>query len=311
MVAGPLLRLDRLTKRYPGVTALDGLTLEVPRGRVGLVGANGAGKTTMFRMLLGLAHPTEGRVEVCGVDVAADPIGVRSRLGYMPEHDCLPLDQTAADVVATFGELSGLPARAARQRASDILDLVGLDEARFRPIGGFSTGMRQRTKLAQALVGDPELVLLDEPTAGLDPLGREEMLALVARLGTFGISVLMATHLLDDVQQVCDHVVMIDGGKLVVSGTTDSLLERTGSVTVDVGVRWAELVAGLAGVGLAAADARRPAWRCRSTTTRDLDVVRDVVADLGLPLHRLSTRLTSLDEVFLERARGPTAGRAG
>ena len=155
---------------------------------------------------------------MCGIDVARDPIGVRARLGYMPEHDCLPLDQTAADVVSTFGELSGLPARAARQRASDILDLVGLDEARFRPIGGFSTGMRQRTKLAQAIVGDPELVLLDEPTAGLDPLGREDMLALVARLGSFGISVLMATHLLDDVQQVCDHVVMIDAGRLVVVG---------------------------------------------------------------------------------------------
>jgi ABC-2 type transport system ATP-binding protein len=198
---GPLFRLESLTKRYPGVTALDDLTVEVPRGLVGLVGANGAGKTTMFRLMLGLARPSEGRLEVCGVDVAADPIEVRSRLGYMPEHECLPLDQTAADVVATFGELSGLPARDARQRASDILDLVGLDEARFRPISGFSTGMRQRTKLAQALVGDPELVLLDEPTAGLDPVGREEMLALVARLGTFGISVLMATHLLDDVQQ--------------------------------------------------------------------------------------------------------------
>ena len=208
--SGPLLRIDGLTKRYPGTTALDDLTVEVPRGRIGLVGANGAGKTTTFRLLLGLAHPTEGRIEVCGIDVARDPIGVRARLGYMPEHDCLPLDQTAADVVSTFGELSGLPARAARQRASDILDLVGLDEARFRPIGEFSTGMRQRTKLAQAIVGDPELVLLDEPTAGLDPLGREDMLALVARLGSFGISVLMATHLLDDVQQVCDHVVMID-----------------------------------------------------------------------------------------------------
>ncbi len=153
----------------------------------------------------------------------------------MPEHDCLPLDQTAADVVATFGELSGLPARAARQRASDILDLVGLDEARFRSIGEFSTGMRQRTKLAQAIVGDPELVLLDEPTAGLDPAGRDDMLALVARLGSFGISVLMATHLLDDVQKVCDYVVMIDAGRLVVAGATDSLLERTGTVTVDVG----------------------------------------------------------------------------
>src|SRR6188472_3485893 len=244
--AGPLLRIERLTKRYPGVTALYDLNVNVPRGRVGLVGANGAGKTTTFRLLLGLAHPTEGRVEVCGLDVAADPIAVRARLGYMPEHDCLPLDQTAADVVSTFGELSGLPARASRQRASDILDLVGLDEARFRPIGGFSTGMRQRTKLAQAIVGDPELVLLDEPTAGLDPVGRDDMLTLVARLGSFGISVLMATHLLDDVQKVCDYVVMIDAGRLVVAGATDSLLERTGTVTVDVGVHGDELVAALA-----------------------------------------------------------------
>src|SRR3954466_8217002 len=232
-----------LTKRSPGgVTALDAVDLDLPAGRVGLVGANGAGKTTLFRLLLGLTRPDAGTVEVNGTAVADDPIGVRSRIGYMPEHDCLPLDQTAADVVSTFGELGGLPSRAARQRASDILDLVGLDEARFRPIGGFSTGMRQRTKLAQALVGDPELVLLDEPTAGLDPMGRDEMLALVARLGTFGISVLMATHLLDDVQQVCDHVVMIDAGKLVVAGATDSLLERTGIVTVDVGPRRDELV---------------------------------------------------------------------
>jgi ABC-2 type transport system ATP-binding protein len=283
------------------VTALDGLTIELPRGLVGLVGANGAGKTTMFRLLLGISKPTEGSIEVCGLDVATDPIGVRSRLGYMPEHDCLPLDQTAADVVSTFGELSGLPARAARQRASDILDLVGLDEARFRPIGGFSTGMRQRTKLAQALVGDPELVLPDEPTAGLDPLGREEMLALVARLGTFGISVMMATHLLDDVQQVCDHVVMIDAGRLVVSGGTDSLLERTGLVTVDVGVRGDELVAALVLVGLTAV-ADDGLVEVTVEGNQQMDVLRDVIAERGLPLYRLSTRLTSLDEVFLRLA---------
>jgi ABC-2 type transport system ATP-binding protein len=301
--SGPLLRLTGLTKRYTGVTALDGLTLELPHGRIGLVGANGAGKSTLFRLLLGLAHPTEGHVEVCGIDVAADPIGVRSRLGYMPEHDCLPLDQTAADVVSTFGELSGLPARAARQRASDILDLVGLDEARFRAIGGFSTGMRQRTKLAQALVGDPELVLLDEPTAGLDPLGREEMLALVERLGSFGISVLMATHLLDDVQQVCDHVVMIDAGRLVVSGQTDSLLERTGVVTVDVGRHTDTLVVGLARIGLAAT-AIDGVVEVTVEGDEHMDELRDVVADLGLPLFRLSTRLTSLDEVFVRRSGG-------
>jgi ABC-2 type transport system ATP-binding protein len=298
---GPLLRLTDLTKRYPGVTALDALSLEVGDGRIGLVGANGAGKSTLFRILLGLAHPTEGTVEVCGIDVASDPIGVRSRLGYMPEHECLPLDQTAADVVSTFGELSGLPPRAARQRASDILDLVGLDEARFRPIGGFSTGMRQRTKLAQALVGDPELVLLDEPTAGLDPIGREEMLALVERLGTFGISVLMATHLLDDVQQVCDHVVMIDAGRLVVSGATDSLLERAGRVTIDVGRHTEALVDGLTRIGLASEVVD---GMVEATVDSDdhMDEIRDVVADLALPLFRLSTRLTSLDEVFLRRS---------
>jgi ABC-2 type transport system ATP-binding protein len=301
VVASSLLHIDGLTKRYPGVTALDDLTIDLPRGLVGLVGANGAGKTTMFRLLLGISKPTEGRIEVCGIDVAGDPIGVRSRLGYMPEHDCLPLDQTAADVVSTFGELSGLPARVARQRASDILDLVGLDEARFRPISGFSTGMRQRTKLAQALVGDPELVLLDEPTAGLDPLGREEMLALVARLGSFGISVLMATHLLDDVQQVCDHVVMIDAGRLVVSGGTDALLERTGFVTIDVGPRGDDLVAGLATIGIVAVSAD---GLVEVTVEGDhqLDMLRDVIAELGLPLYRLTTRLTSLDEVFLRLA---------
>ena len=301
MLSGPLLHLDGLTKRYPGTTALDDLTLEVPRGRVGLVGANGAGKTTMFRLLLGLAHPTEGDIEVCGVDVARDPIAVRSRLGYMPEHDCLPLDQSASDVVSTFGELSGLPARAARQRASDILELVGLDEARFRPIGEFSTGMRQRAKLAQAIVSDPELVLLDEPTSGLDPAGRDDMLELVARLGSFGISVLMATHLLDDVQKVCDYVVMIDAGRLVVAGATDSLLERTGIVTIDVGPRRDELIAALGHTTLPAV-AAEGVVEVEVNGDDELDQVRDVIAQLELPLYRLSTRVTSLDEVFLHRA---------
>jgi ABC-2 type transport system ATP-binding protein len=289
------------------VTALDGLTVEVPRGLVGLVGANGAGKTTLFRLLLGLARPTEGTVEVCGHAVAADPIGARSRLGYMPEHDCLPLDQSASDVVATLGEMSGLPARAARQRASEVLDLVGLDEARFRPVGGFSTGMRQRVKLAQALVADPELALLDEPTAGLDPTGREEMLLLVARLATFGISVLLATHLLDDVARVCDHVLMLDGGRLVVAGPTDTLLHQTGKLTVEVNAGIGRLARALTEQGLTVVTAGEEgldgeAGALDVVVGPDvepvLDTIRDVLADLGLPLHRLSSRAASLDEAF-------------
>ncbi len=293
----PVLRIERLTKRYGPATAVDGLTVDVPPGRTGLVGANGAGKTTLFRMVLGLTRPDDGTIEVTGRSVAEDPIGIRNRIGYMPEHDCLPGDQSAPDVVSTLGELSGLPPRAARQRASDVLDLVGLDEARFRPVGGFSTGMRQRTKLAQAIVADPTLVLLDEPTAGLDPIGRAEMLDLVARLGGFGISVVVATHLLDDVAQVCDQVVMPDAGRLMVSGPTEGLLSRTGTITVDVDGRDAELIGALEPRGLRATQGEG-AVEVAVGEEADVDLICAVVAELGLPLTRLSSRRTSLDELF-------------
>ena len=303
--AAPLIRTQDLTLTYPGgTTALDGLTLEVPTGSIGLVGANGAGKTTLIRLALGLLQPTSGSIEVAGPLVADDPGGVRNRLGYMPEHDCLPLDQSASDVVSTFGELAGLPPRAARQRASEVLDLVGLDEARFRPIGGFSTGMRQRTKLAQALVADPALVLLDEPTAGLDPMGREEMLALLTRLATFGISVLIATHLLDDVQRVCDSVVLISGGKLLHAGPTEALLQRTGRVRVELGGGAEALVERLAAAGIEATALDDATLEVADDGPATLDVVRDAVDDLALSLHALTSRRHSLDELFLgEEAR--------
>jgi len=299
-----LLRTDGLSLRYPGGTlALDELTVDVPRGSVGLVGANGAGKTTLLRLALGQLRPTAGTIEVAGRPVAEEPVGVRAHIGFMPEHDCLPPDQTAADVVATLGELAGLPSRAARQRASEVLDLVGLDEARFRPIGGFSTGMRQRTKLAQAIVADPEVVLLDEPTAGLDPIGREEMLALVGRLAGFGISALVATHLLDDVQRICDQVVMIDGGKLRHTGATQALLHRTGAVRVQVDDGAAHLadLLGAAGVAVTVVDDATLDVRVDGDEGRVLDLVRDGADDLGLALHALTTRRGSLDELFLDQ----------
>jgi ABC-2 type transport system ATP-binding protein len=303
-----MLRTAELTMSYPGGSvALAGLTVDVPSGSVGLVGANGAGKTTLFRLMLGLMQPTSGWIEVTGRNVAADPIGIRGRLGYMPEHDCLPLDQSASDVVATFGELAGLPPRAARQRASDVLDLVGLDEARFRPVGGFSTGMRQRTKLAQALVADPHLVLLDEPTAGLDPVGREDMLDLVARLAGFGISVLLATHLLDDVQRVCEHVVMIDRGQLVLAGPIDQLMQTTGVMRVEVGGHEravALLAQALSERGLVASAVDQHSVEVETSEHGDaaFDLVRDAVVDLGLRLYSLSTRHRSLDDLFLQEA---------
>ncbi len=298
-----LLETRGLTKTYPGgVRALDDLDLTLEPGIIGLVGANGAGKSTLFRILLGLTRPDAGEVRIAGIDVRADPIAARSRMGFMPEHECLPTDQSAADVVATLGEIAGLPARAARQRASDVLDLVGLDEARFRPIEGFSTGMRQRTKLAQAIVADPEVVLLDEPTAGLDPAGRHEMLDLVRRLGDFGISVVLATHLLDDVQATCDQVAMIDAGRLVAAGRTESLLETTGLVRVDVSGRGPDLLAVLTGrLADGATLLDDGTVEVAVDSDDDLDAIVAAVAGADLPLHALSSRRTSLDEVFLDR----------
>ena len=304
MLAEPLLRIEGLTKRYPGVDRAR--RPDVRRCRAA-ASASSAPTAPARRRCSGCCSgsPTrrEGRIEVCGIDVARDPIGVRvaprlharARLPAARSDrgrrrvDVRRAERAAGRVPPASGPPTSSTSSASTRRAS-------ARSAGSRP------GMRQRTKLAQALVGDPELVLLDEPTAGLDPLGREEMLALVARLGTFGISVLMATHLLDDVQQVCDHVVMIDAGRLVVSGATDSLLERTGMVTVDVGPRRRR--------ARRRARRRRPAGdrpttaSSRSTVDGDaqLDALRDVIADLGLPLYRLSTRLTSLDDVFLRRA---------
>jgi ABC-2 type transport system ATP-binding protein len=297
-----LLRTRGLTKTFGSTTAVRDLTVDVPVGRIGLVGANGAGKSTFFKLVLGLMRPTDGTIEVNGRSVAADPVGIRQRIGYMPEHECLPLDQSAADVVAMLGELSGLRARDARQRASDMLDLVGLDESRFRPVGTYSTGMKQRVKLAQAIVADPEVVLLDEPTAGLDPTGRDEMLDLIARLGQEGVSVVMSTHLLADVERTCDHVVMLDGGRLVVSREVETLMVMTGSVTVEVDGGTELLVAELARRGHRAevVDGRIEV----QAPDRDLalDVIRDAVAELDLPLTRLASRMASLDDVFMREA---------
>ena len=300
----PLLRTQGLTKTFGSTTAVRDLTLEVPVGRIGLVGANGAGKSTFFKLVLGLMRPSAGTIEVNGRSVADDPVRIRQHIGYMPEHECLPLDQSAADVVAMLGELSGLRSRDARQRASDMLDLVGLDEARFRPVGTYSTGMKQRVKLAQAIVADPDVVLLDEPTAGLDPTGRDEMLDLIARLGQEGVSVVMSTHLLADVERTCDHVVMLDGGRLVVSREVETLMVMTGSVTVEVDEGAERLVAELARRGHEAeiVDGRIEV----AAPDRDvaLDAIRDAVADLDLPLNRLASRMASLDDVFLREAAG-------
>ncbi len=296
-----------LTKRYPAVTALDGLDVSVGDGVTGLVGANGAGKSTLIKILLGLVPATSGSAQVLGHDVARDGSRIRALVGYMPEHDCLPADVSASDLVVHMGQMSGLPYAAARERAADVLRHVGLAEERYRPIGGYSTGMKQRVKLAQALVHDPELVLLDEPTNGLDPSARDDMLSLVRRIGTdFGIAVLVTSHLLGELERISDHVVILDAGRLLRSSATTDFTHATGVLLVEVqGPTDADRL-----LGQALVDAGLSAWPAGKmievqvvddTTT---DVVRDLTVDLGLGLVRMQERHQRIEDVFRDGGAG-------
>ena len=295
-----MIAADRLTKRYPGVTALDELTLEIPPGIVGLVGANGAGKSTLIKILLGLLPASDGGVRVLGLDPARQGGRVRGLVGYMPEHDCLPPDLSATELVVHMGRVSGLPAAAARERAADTLRHVGLYEERYRSIGGYSTGMKQRVKLAQALVHDPALVLLDEPTNGLDPAGRAEMLALVRRIGTeFGISILVSSHHLGEIERICTHVVVIDAGRLLRSSSIDRFTERSQVLAIEVDERADALEARLVAAGVRCRDEGRTLLvNVRDDLT--YDAIRDAIADLGLGLIRMEQGRHHIEDVFRE-----------
>jgi ABC-2 type transport system ATP-binding protein len=304
-----LIALRELTLRYPGgVTALDALTLELQPGIIGLVGANGAGKSTLIRILLGLLRPTSGEAAVMDLDVVSQGTDIRQFVGYMPESDCLPPDVSATDFVSHMARMSGLPASAARERTAEVLRHVGLYEERYRVIGGYSTGMKQRVKLAQALVHDPRLLLLDEPTNGLDPAGRDEMLALVRRTGTeFGIAVIVASHLLGEIERVSDFLVAIDAGRLLRAAPLDTFTERTGVLAVEVEEGGTALADALVGRGLQAiADGRTVLLPV--SEDRQYDTVRDVVAELGLPLVRLEQRRQSLEDLFRDDVAPPTEG---
>jgi ABC-2 type transport system ATP-binding protein len=229
--AEPIVTLDHVTVAYGRSVALREVTASFAAGAVGLLGPNGAGKSTMIKALLGFLAPTTGRMRVLGLDVATSPLEIRARVGYMPESDAHIPGMNAVSFVAYCGELAGLPPADAMQRAHEMLFYVGLGEARYRNVDTYSTGMKQRIKLAQALVHDPDLVFLDEPTNGMDPKGRDEMLELVRDLGHHkGVSLILSSHLLPDVEYTCDHVVVMDKGRVAVEGPIESLKQPRGRV---------------------------------------------------------------------------------
>ncbi|HRW02998.1 MAG TPA: ABC transporter ATP-binding protein [Tetrasphaera sp.] len=307
---------EGLTKDYGAVLALDGLTVQVAPGVTGLVGANGAGKSTLIKILLGLIPPTAGRARVLGHDIATEGPQIRAAVGYLPEHDCLPPDVSASDFAVHMAMMSGLPRVAARERAADVLRHVGLAEERYRPMGGYSTGMKQKAKLAQALVHDPKLVFLDEPTNGLDPAARDEMLGLIQRIGhDFGISIIVTSHLLGELERVSDQVVVLDGGRLLRASRTDDFLDATGALLVEVlgDDAQARMLDALTRAGLTAAprgsmltvDATHPANGQDGGADADVhDVIRDTAGALGLGLVRLQADHRRIEDVFAD-ASGP------
>lgn len=295
--ADALLVAESLTKHYRDVVALDDVSLALTEGITGILGENGAGKSTAIKIFMGLIHPTSGSATVLGEDVSKN-IEVRSRLGYMPEHDCLPTNVSAAEFLTHMAEVSGLPPLRARTRAADTLRHVGLFEERYRMMGGYSTGMKQRVKLAQALVHDPIIVFLDEATAGLDPAGREEMLDLVRKTHRdFGISVLFSSHLMSDVERTCDRIIVLQAGRVVQAGEVTHFTKETETVFIEVDTNRDRLVGALEKRGIPATiDGHGLAVQGPDESI--YDQLRDALVQAEAPLRRMAPRRRALTELF-------------
>ena len=292
-----LLSAERLTKHYKNVVALNDVSFTISDGITGILGENGAGKSTAIKIFLGLVRPTSGSVTVLG-EPASDNSAVRARLGYMPEHDCLPSQVSAAEFLTHMGEVSGLPPQVARTRAADTLRHTGLFEERYRAIGGYSTGMKQRVKLGQALVHDPAFVFLDEPTAGLDPMGREEMLTLVRKTHReFGISVLFSSHLMADVERTCDRIIVLQGGRVVQSGEVEHFTKETETVFIEVDTNRDRLIAALTERGVVV-KLDGSGLTIEGPDESVYDHVRDALVDAEAPLRRMAPRRRALAELF-------------
>ncbi len=299
------LAAQDLTVAFGANLALDAVTFDVPSGITGLVGANGAGKTTLLSLALGLRAPSGGSITVLGKNPADHGPEVRSLIGYSPEKSILPDDMPAFDFVKHLAQLRGIPRNEARLRSSEVLWLVGLGEERFRALGTMSTGQRQRVKLAQAVASSPSLLLLDEPTDGLDPVQRDEMLALIAKVATeFSIDVILSSHLLEEVERICDHVVALDAGSLVACGGLDELVGTIEGIEMELfdrseGHRERDAVVStlrasgvqvdVDGVVLTLSGAERSVLA---------DQARDSVAQHGARLRRISDRRRRLDDLF-------------
>ena len=296
----PVVSLDNVSVRYGSQLALRDVTAEFPSGAVGLLGPNGAGKSTMIKALLGFVHPTQGQMKVLDMDVRHSPLAIRSRIGYMPESDAHIPGMNAVSFVAYCAQLAGLPLADAMQRAHEVLYYVGLGEARYRNIETYSTGMKQRIKLAQALVHDPDLLFLDEPTNGMDPKGRDEMLELVRDIAhNKGMNLILSSHLLPDVEYTCDHVVVMDKGQVATAGPIEALKGHGGRVfEVRIKGDREPFIEALRVAGLECHASEEDLMRVFVPDERGARFLFRIAADQRVQMRHLRASVPTLEDVF-------------
>jgi ABC-2 type transport system ATP-binding protein len=299
-VVPSVVQLDRVSVKYGRSFALRDVSVEFPSGAVGLLGPNGAGKSTMIKALLGFVIPDQGEMRVLDLDVRHSPLAIRSRIGYMPESDAHIPNMNAVSFVAYCGELSGLPRADAMQRAHEVLYYVGLGEARYRNIDTYSTGMKQRIKLAQALVHDPDLLFLDEPTNGMDPKGRDEMLELIRDIShNKGLSLILCSHLLPDVEYTCDYVVVMDQGAIATHGPIESLKEHGGRVfELRIKGDTAAFVDVLHGAGLECHETEEDVMRVFVPEGRGAEHLFQLASTHRVQVRHLRASVPTLEDVF-------------
>ena len=308
-----MIELSHVSKRFRDVLALHDISLSIPGGRIALLGPNGSGKSTLIKIILGLIPPDTGTCRVLGFDVLEQGTDIRSHIGYMPEHDCLPTDLNAVEFVSAMGRLSGMGKIKAMERTHEVLYYLNMRDERYRPLGSYSGGMKQKVKLAQAIVHDPDIVFMDEPTSGLDPISRNEMLMALKTMAEHGhTNYILSTHLLQDVNAICDRVVMLHGGQLVVEDSLDNLLgkHRMGITVRTFGdpARLGEILACHNLEVSRTGEEIEVEWNHPDDMTR---IIR-LMAHHGFPLRQINTRVRDLDDVYLdivERRRSCPHGR--
>lgn len=298
-----------VTVAYGDILALDHFTVDVPRGMIGLLGPNGSGKSTFIKTVLGLVKPTGGSVIVNGLDSSVQFMEIRDRVGYMPEHDCLIETMTGIELVSFMGRISGMTKKDSITRGHEVLDFVGLEEHRYRAISTYSTGMKQRAKLAQAIVHDPDIIFLDEPMNGLDPTGRDEMLDLIDRIAQSKKSILLSSHILPDIERLCKDVIIISSGRAIVQGNLEELMsgnrERTRMTVRGPPEKLRSFVDQLSHVStvLTVTEGFHQSTITVSDAARSSEMFRLAKAT-GVQIRSLEPDRISLEDVFLKAVKG-------